>query len=174
MNYTIIPIINMADKCTVTDEFLLAIWQRMIDEGKARWVFYDGSITTGDEWLLFIKSPLNYTLTVMDDNGAIRMIAWLNCYENKSARVHYCNLGKYNRGVGKAVREYWSNLRDQDGNRLLKTLVGITPETNNLAVKMVKLLGFTVIGTIPHFCRMKYDGDRLVGGVISYYCPNGG
>jgi hypothetical protein len=53
---------------------------------------------------------------------------------------------------------------------LLKVLVGITPETHFTALKLVRLVGFTIMGTIPNFCDLVYEGKR-VGAVISYYLP---
>jgi hypothetical protein len=174
VTYHVIPIINVGESCNVSDYWLRAIWYKMVEDGKEKWVFYDGSVTNENEWLDFIKAPYNYPVIVRNDDTTSGCIAWLNHYENKSARGHYCGLGVYHRGVGQAVMNYWKNLKSADGEPVLLTILGITPETNKPACRMLKVLGFTLLGVIPNFCKMKYDSDRLVGGVVSYCCPQGG
>jgi hypothetical protein len=173
VTYSLVPIINMGGKSSASDEFLLTIWDQMVAEDRVKWVFYDGSIVDEHQWLAFIKSPTNYPLVVVNDKS-IGAIAWLNNYENKSARGHYCGLGAYHKEIGRMIMSYWKSFKDTKGDPILLTIVGITPETNTLGYRMLKILGFNIIGIIPHFCRMKYDGDKLVGGVISYCCPQGG
>lgn len=173
MSYTIVPVVNMGGQSSASDEFLLTIWDQMVKEDRVKWVFYDGVIQDEYQWLSFIKSPTNYPVVAINEKS-IGCIAWLNNYENKSARAHYCGLGTYHRDIGKAIMKYWGSLKDTQGDPILLTLIGITPETNALGYRMLKILGFNIVGVIPHFCKVKYDGDRLVGGIISYCCPQGG
>lgn len=172
-NFTLIPIISLGGNCNVPDPFLLDLWYRMCREGKNKTVFYDGFITTGDQWIDFMKSPFNYPVVVVGEDKEPHCVAWLNTYENHSARCHFCVLGKYKRGVGEAIINYWKSMRAGDGSPLLLTIIGITPETNEKAIKFIKMMGFTVLGVIPHFCNMKYE-NNLVGGLVSYLCPQGG
>lgn len=173
MNYTLIPIISLAGNCNVPDPFLLDLWYRMCREGKEKVVFYDGFVSNGDQWLEFVKSPFNYPVVVVNEDKEPEAIAWLNTYENHSARCHHCFLRPFKRGVGEAIINYWRSMTDSTGGPLLLTILGVTPEVNEKAVRLVKLMGFTVLGTIPNFCKLKYE-NKLVGGVISYICPQGG
>lgn len=173
MSYLVIPIVNIGNECNISDDVLLSIWGKMVGEDKEKCVFYDGTVAKPWQWLMFIKRTDNYPIIVIDEKGPV-CIAWLNCYENKSARAHHCVFGPYRRGIGQAVLDYWKGLKGVNGDPLLLTIIGITPETNIKACKALKILGFTVLGTVPNLCRMKYDEDKLVGGVVSYYCPQGG
>ena len=173
MNYTLIPIISLGGNCNVPDPFLLDLWYRMCREGKEKVVFYDGFISNGDQWLEFMKSPFNYPVVVVGEDKEPKVIAWLNAYENHNARGHYCFLTPFKRGVGEAIINYWRSMRDTNGDPLLLTIIGVTPEINEKAIHLVKLMGFTVLGTIPNFCKLKYE-NKLVGGVVSYLCPQGG
>ena len=173
MNYTLIPIISLGGNCNVPDPFLLDLWYRMCREGKEKVVFYDGFVSNGDQWLEFVKSPFNYPVVVVGEDKEPRCVAWLNTYENHSARCHFCILGSYKRGVGETIINYWRAMRDSNGDPLLLTIVGVTPENNEKAIHLVRMMGYTVLGTIPNFCKLKYE-NKLVGGVISYLCPQGG
>jgi len=166
MNYQVCPVIVMNGECNVPDKILVTIWAMILNEGKYDDLFYDRGIKTYEEWLEFIKSPLNYPVIIFEGE-TIHAIAWLNYAERVSARCHFITFGQYHKQIGQTIINYWKNLRGSNGQQLIHVLIGITPEDNYKMVKLMKLIGFTVLGSIPHFCYIAKD-DRMSGASIGY------
>ena len=82
--------------------------------------------------------------------------------------MHYCMLGPPRRSVGKALLDYWCGLRRTDGQPWLHVLLGITPEYHTAALRVIRIMGFTSLGTIPSYC-LTQDGQGRCGAVISYF-----
>jgi hypothetical protein len=165
MLFEIIPI---AADGRIPDAALIVIWQQIVAEGKVQQLFYAGGISTADQFVAFIRSDHVEAYVVFDPlNRRPVVIAWLTNAGGGSAFAHYCVLGRPIREAGRAVIAYWSDQRDAAGARRFDVLLGITPETNTAALRVLRILGFTAIGTIPRYCNCFYEGGRR-GGVISY------
>jgi len=65
------------------------------------------------------------------------------------------------------VLDYWRSFRDPSGEPLIDVLLGITPDTHRLALRVLGIMGFTSLGAVPRYCDTVYDGTRT-GGVISF------
>ena len=155
------------DERNVPDVVLQGVWRRMIETGAAQQFFYAGQVRTEQEWLRFIKSQHNLVVFVIDrDIQEIVLFGILNSVQNKTAQGHFCNVGPYKRGVGEAMLRFWAGMVDTEGVPLLSVVWGSTPASSR-AVKLVEILGFTVLGTIPHMCNLKYE-QKVVGATISY------
>lgn len=172
MNWRIYPIVEDDGAWNVRDDILEGVWGTIVEEKKAHQLFYDASVQTVEQFIKFIKSPGNFPLFVLDENQtSIHMLAWLNGLMNGTAQSHFCVLGRYRRGMAEAIVKYWMDLK-YNGDHLIHALIGITPQPLEAAVKLAKIAGYTVLGTIPDFCPMRYEGKR-VPGVISYYVRGG-
>lgn len=168
-SYHIAPLFQQHGGLSISDEALLAIWRQIVAERKVEQLFYAGGIDTPRDFLSFIKSPQIIACIVLDlDTRSPCAIAWLTNVSGGAAFVHYCALGLFKRSTGKALLEYWCKFRNPDGTRLFHLLLGITPETNTAALRVLRIMGFTSIGTIPNYCHCEFEGGRR-GGVISYY-----
>lgn len=168
------PLVQIDGEWSIPDEILRLVWYKMQKEDKVKAVWYDGGVTSEEEWFEFIKSPVNYPVLIIDkERQEVVMLAWLNGLRDGTAQCHFCILGPYRRGVEKVVMEYWSGWPDGNGGRLLKVLIGITPESYDTTLKLVRMAGFTTLETrIPNMCNLIYEGRR-VSAVISYYTPGG-
>lgn len=164
--FEIYPLVQIDGKWTIPDEVLVGIWGQIVSERKDKDLFYDASIKTPFEWMEFIKRPGTYPILVVDKNSkAVVHIAWLKDLFDIGAWAHHCSVGPYQRGAWEKVRDHW-----REHFKWLKLLLGATPETNEKAVKFAeKICKFTIVGKIPHMCKMGYDGDKRVSAVISYF-----
>jgi len=152
----------------VPDAALASIWLQIEAERKVEQLFYAGGIATERAFIDFIRSDGVEACLVFDTVGRRPVvIAWLTNAGGGSAFVHYCALGRPRRDAGLAVLAHWSDQRNAAGVRRFDVLLGITPETNTAALRVLRILGFTPVGTIPRYCNCFYEGGRR-GGVISY------
>lgn len=160
---TIWPLVVYDDgSCTIPDEVLIMVYYRLCEEGRYDSLFYDGAVTDVHQWLAFIKSRERLPLLVVNpQKGSIHCIAWLSDYSRGTPFVHFCLLGKHWRGVFPVILEYWKQFN-------FHVLLGITPETNTQALRIVRFAGFREIGTIPKVCPIAKTGQR-VGGVLTCY-----
>ncbi len=148
---------------SVPDEILRFLWRELEHTGKYRDLFYNGGVSTAEQWIAWIKDKDNYPVFAVDlVSMRIACIAWLNNAVDGAALIHFCMLGLPRPEIGETVLRYWSNIG------VLSVIVGFTPETNMAAVKYAKRIGFTVSGYIPKMCNMVYEGRR-VGAVVTTY-----
>lgn len=165
-----IPVAIVEGQPTVSPAYLAGIFEEMKRQDKVRYAFYDGSVFDEQSWFQFLFQNGNLPVLVVDLKDRCQFFAWLNSFDNiGSARVHFCFLGdRYDRRIHKVVKAYWETFRDDDGEPLFRTLIGLTPESFTDALRLSKIIGFTPVGTIPGICEMSYEGARREGGVITY------
>jgi hypothetical protein len=176
MVYVAVPLHNSMVGQKEKTETLVILWRMIEQEGKVQSLFHDGTVRSLLDWLQVMNNDNVFPLVVMgrEDNQQQPYqyrpcaVAWLNQYSHHTARAHFVVLGKYHRKIGETIIDYWYSLRNADNTRLLNVVVGVTPETNTAMLKLIRILGFTAIGTIPKACWMAYDG-KAVGGVVSHY-----
>lgn len=164
--FTIYPVVQIDGKWSVPDEVLVGIWAQIEAEGKVQHLMYDGTIRTPIDWVAFLHRPGTFPLLVVDpDQKTVVHIAWLKDLFDVGGWVHHCSVGRYQRGAWEAVRDHWRQYFTG-----VKLLLGLTPVTNEKAVKFLeRICKFTIVGTVPQMCRMAYEGDKRVPAVLSYY-----
>lgn len=172
MSFVVYPIVEEENTWNVRNDVLYSVWKAIWTEGKDKTLFYDSSVKNAEQFVRFIKTPGNFPLFVVEEgSGNIHMLAWLNGLMNGTAQSHFCVIGKFKRGMAEKIVEYWMSLEYQ-GQKIIHALIGITPEPFEAAIKLAKLAGYHILGAIPDFCEMAYEGRR-VPGVISYYVRGG-
>ena len=135
---------------------------RTKDNGLLNYIF-EGDISQDRFMDYYNEKNGNYTVLLFVDNQ-FSGYAWLNNLHGKRAFLHYCFFkeiwGIRTLDSARRIIDYWLHI--PNGNEyLLDVLVGVTPVTNRKAIKFIKAVGSTIIGSIPF---MTPDGD----GVISY------
>jgi hypothetical protein len=163
--FTVYPLVPIGNgQHSISDETLIYIWKRIEQEGKIELLFYDGSVKTIQEWLNFIKQPGVFPIILWHNaDKKIVHIIWLKDAFDCSAWIHHCAIGNYKRGVWEAAVEHFKQFDS------LKLVLGLTPKSNEKAVKILKnICKFTIVGEIPLICNMKYADER-VPGILSYY-----
>src|SRR5512135_3042970 len=135
--FAIYPIVSLGNgDYSISDETLVAIFEKIVEEKKLEQLFYDGSIRDIQGWLNFIKRRDVFPIIVWDVKAKkIVHIAWLKDVFDCCAWFHHCAIGPYQRGVWEASLEHWRKICN------LKLLLGLTPKTNLKAVKILKKIG---------------------------------
>jgi len=155
---------------TFKDSEILAIHDRIVSEGK-EYIFKEGSISNRREFLKDMDH-IGTALYVGYYQGAMAFILWLNRFEGRMARLHWCvfdgvSLKKIVLAGREAVRQL-VNMKDSAGNYVFDLLIGYTPASNDRAVKFVKFCGGIVAAIVPNLI---WNGEKKESepGVISYY-----
>jgi hypothetical protein len=169
MEYTTVPLRTETGHQQLGDDALVAIWGRLVAEGKVEQLFYFGGINSPEEFLAYIKATnLHVCVVVENATKQVRAIIWLTNISAGTAFAHYATFGGFSRGVGGAALDYWCGLRRPDGQPVLHVLLGITPEYHRDALRVIRIMGFTSLGTIPSYCRGQ-GGQGRCGAVLSHY-----
>lgn len=153
---------------SIPQEYMVQVWLQIVKERKQDLLFYDGAVKNLQDWINYIYHPLNHVVLIADNSGIPYHIAWINKFYQGHAFLHHCALGKYNRRSWPLIRDYWAGMKDDQGNKLIKVLLGVTPATNKPATRLVDLLGWTIIGYVPYLCYLAAE-KRHVAGMVSYY-----
>lgn len=152
------------------DSEIKGFYDRMVREGTADKVFYDGTVKSADDFLRMMRGRGN-ALYVVFEQAEPWGFCWLNHFKMKSARIHFCafrpawgRAHEYARGSMSQL----INLRLADGSYWHDVFCGYTPETNKLAIRMLKQAGMKIVGTIPNKLWIASE-KRTVGAVVSYF-----
>lgn len=128
-------------------------------EGKTGTVFFDGSVTTAEEFETLMRQTMS--LGVWDIAAEKWVFAgWASLGANAWADMHFVCLGRPKYAPALLVMEIFERAG-------VAGLMGHIPEPNALAQKYVTRLGWKRAGTIPKFFRLT-DGRR-VGAVIFHH-----
>ena len=167
MNLAIWPYMKIDGSWTIPIEVIIGAWKTMADMDRVKATFYDGSIENAGEFIEFMQDPTILPALIVDrDDIRLYLLAWLSNISNGTAQGHFCYLDKYRKEIAQKMLDYWR------GIPLLRVIVGITPESYTLVLKIIERTGFKIVGTIPEACYMHYH-DRTEGGVLSYYLTEG-
>lgn len=157
------------------DAFLRMIWDELEATGRILETFSAGDVSTLEQWMAFTKREDNNFVFVMDSrSGQPVFMSWVNgiAIRSRSAFAHFCGIGPYRRGSLDLALDYWTGVRGLDGRYMLDTLVGLTPSTNEKALKLMRMVGCVIACEIPGLCYMAATGE-LVAGTISYFKRKG-
>lgn len=128
---------------------------------------------TPDHALNMIMDPHNRSFVAADSENHYRIACefTLNGFQGKAAQLHHCfhpdYFGKKALQVSKEVLDQIAHY-NENGVHLLDTLIGITPESNRLAIRFLKLNGFETVTVIPSGFYMA-DEDRYEGAMFSLH-----
>lgn len=174
MDYTLVPYTQVNGEWSLPDHALAYVWREITNQGRGIQTFYDASVTTEQEFIYFMQDKRNLPVFVLDTEfKKIFMVAWLNSIIGRSAQSHFCCIGRYKRGTAEKILSFWSKFKHDDGKPLFLTIIGITPATYSAAIKLLKIAGYQILGTLPNACYMAEQGGYNPG-IVSYYCPKEG
>lgn len=171
MQLALIPYAELDGVRTMTDSFVMSLWDEMDRLGLAgRAVFFDGSVQDAWEFLREMKSPevSMYVLRVGNDIGGV---IWLNCQTMRTAHFHFCGFpAAWKTGAlhgGLFALQTLLGQTGRSGEYLLDTLFGLLPTTNTLALRMMRRAGFVDLGPVPNGVYLHREG-RSVPAIMSY------
>ena len=164
LNDVLVPYAKVNGEWSLPDEFILSLAYQMREEGTFTSVFYNGEITSPEAVLALMQRPTNLPVFAFTGSEPTAM-AWLNGISGGIAFAHFCTFAAAKGRtveIGQRVVSFW-----EVNFKPIRAILGLTPANNKLALRYIKSLGFTVIGTIPKLLVDAYHGE-LVGGTISY------
>jgi hypothetical protein len=168
MSFVPWPYVKTEEGWTIPIQVMLAVWQRMVELDRVKATFYGGQIKTDEDFITLMQSDSIVPILVVEsEKPKLRALAWLSNIKNGAAYAHFCYLDRYQQAIGDLVIGEWSKLDS------LKVIIGITPESYYLALKIIERWGFQLVGKIPEICNLHYE-NRREGGMISYYLTEGG
>ena len=153
MEYKITPYIEIDGIRTFTDTFIKSLYSRMVDEGVAPTVFFDGGIKSSESFLGFMKYGQNY-LFVIENETDLAAILWLNRILDKTCYAHFCgfngSLGEGSWEIGQFAMRHVFGVKDDSDRPCFETVLGLIPSWNAIGIKWLKKVGLVEIGKIPN------------------------
>ena len=152
MTYRLLPYIKIDGIRTVTDSGIKSLFNRTVEDELDKIVLYDGIIQTPEAFLNMAKASGTCFFLIYEDKKIIGYV-WLNRFENKTARYHFC-----------AFKEYWGqladvaefimttllNMKDNTGTYAFDLFTGYIPTWNQAAIKFTLKHGGHSAGEIPN------------------------
>lgn len=148
----VIPYVRLSDgEWTIPDDAILAFYHQLQAEHTAQNIS-GNVIHTPAQFLSFMQSGQVFPV-IMAHDGEIGGGAWLSHVGKASAWVHVAFLrwahGPLAERMAAAAFEYWDAMQ-QNGEPVLKVLLGSTPASFRPAVSFARRLGFTILGEVPY------------------------
>lgn len=143
---------NTIDGFNLNIDFLRGVFKQIVSEGKLDKVFYDGGVKNEHDFLQIFASPANLAVFSWIDNDFAGM-CWINEIQSDHCQAHYYftkkSYGAAAKQIATEVLSYWFSFTNNNDEKLFKTILGITPRKNKLAVRFNKAIGMTDMGVIP-------------------------
>lgn len=138
----------------IPDDIIEGIFIRMKDEGKGSFSFPgDGEPETPEQFRQVFQFGIESLYLVYNEGGLIMGFAWLNRFESRLARIHFCSFDGFGLTEKIEAAEYASDyvlsLKDGDGY-IFDVLEGRIAAGNKAAQMLVAASGFVKTGFVPH------------------------
>lgn len=163
MNIKIVPYIEVNGMRTFSDSVIMGLFDRVVGESLYSTVFYEGTITSRDEFLNIMKGQYNHLYVLATEGDNIHGFVWLNRFEGRTAHLHFCTFkntwgtGK-NIEVGKHTLKELINMHGSCGY-FFDLLVGWLPKWNTHAIDFVNRCGAQTAGEIPNAIYNMASGE---------------
>ena len=152
MQVSLLPYSEIDGIRTATDSEIMALFTRTREDGLDSIVFYEGTVATKEQFLQVMKYGENLLYLVLSDKETIGY-AWLNRFENRTARYHFCAFRDYWGNldeIAKSIMDILINMKAQDGEYLFDLFTGYIPVWNQRAIKFTLKNGGKSAGVIPN------------------------
>lgn len=146
-------------------------YQLLESENRVKSSFFDGSVQNISQFYDFCLDKRNIFILIWDeDKHNFVAHCFLNDFSGLVCKIHFgllkSALGGYGIQLAKLVTKRLFAFRRADSDLpLMTSLIGVTPETNKLAVRFLQRAGFKVIDYIPHLCYLYYEKQYVPGFV---------
>lgn len=153
---------NSDGSWTMPDEAIFDAYNRTIEQGSIKSVFWDGKIQSKEDFINYFKSPRNIPVFVFKD-GEPCGYAWINNIGSNHACSHFCYFKKFwgeeKKDIFETVINYWFSFMDGD-SPLFETLIGMIPKFNQHAIHHVLENGFKLVGEIPNMVNDVFQNRK--------------
>jgi hypothetical protein len=167
----IIPYSFVDEKWSLSDSAIFDAYQRTLQQGSIKTVFWDGKIKSKEDFLNYFQAKRNLPIFVFKDHAPCGY-AWINNIGCNHAYAHFCYFKQFwgddKSDIFETVINYWFSFTNQD-SFLFDTLIGMVPKFNKFAIKHIQENGFTKVGEIPNMVNDIYRKTKS-SIVIFYRC----
>jgi hypothetical protein len=140
------------------------LYTRIYDEGKAKFVFYNGFIHNEIAFADFVTAGLPCWLVRCENpGGEANGVWWVNEFQGRTGMLHFCMFKDTLANCTEIGRQAMQWLADLN---ILDSLYGLTPCVYRNVWPMLEGIGFERVGKLKNACHMAYY-NRHVDGVIS-------
>jgi len=158
----IIPYIEVNGMRTFSDSVIMGLFDRVKDESLYPVVFYEGTVTTREGFMMLMKEHLNH-LYVLTRDKKIFGFVWLNRFEGRTAHLHFCTF-RNSWGTGSNVMSAKKTLSclmnlKADNGYFYDLLIGFLPVWNTHAIGFVKACGAKSSRIIPNAIYNMTSGE---------------
>lgn len=175
MTFPLIPYCSIDGVPTLKDSDLAGLFDKMERDGTVSSVFYGGEVCSRQEFVEYFQAADNRLWVVLDDddNSITSGYFWVNTFEGRSARIHFC-----------LFREAWRKRKTQrialtgietllwtktgDGDYLFDCLIGVTPKKNRTACRFIKSIGAVEAGVVPQMLWNAWQGESM-DALLTYF-----
>lgn len=157
----LIPYIEIDGQRNRKDSYIKRLYEQMVEDGTVNSVFSDGQINNADQFLHAMKTSCKLSIVVEEEPIAI---VWLNRFEGKTARLHFCFFKKaWGARSVEIGRFIVSQLLDYSYEKeyIYDSLIGYIPVSNKPAIGFFKKLGVKFVGELPegHWNHFKQQSE---------------
>ena len=137
---------------SIPDHVVMSLYDRMMEDGTAKTVFDDGSIQDRESFLEAMENGCRLHVVVDGDQPVAAI--WLNRFEGKMARLHFCFFkeawGARSAGVGRFAITELLNMKFED-EYVYDCFTGFIPDKNKAARMFFQKIGVGVrtVGHLP-------------------------
>jgi len=168
--FVIVPYVKVGDEWSLNMAVVAHIFRKMDDARLTGKVFYDELLKNDTQFLYMIQRS-DHVVNMVFEGEACVAVTWLNRFGPNYAYANFVMFpevwGPSTKEIGKKVMDYWFGLQNDNGQPIFDVLIGETPAVNRLAVRYIKQMGWTILGTIPKMGHGN-NPDKRCGNVISY------
>jgi len=169
-NIDIIPYTKVDGIRTFKDSYVRSLYDRVLAEGYSN-VFRDGSIRDSQEFLISMQRD-DCILYVIFYDDKLAAIAWVNRFEQRTARYHFCIFKSIKTeekiACGTQALKELINQKTTDGSFLFDAFIGYLPSDNKLALSYVLACGAKSAGVVPNLVWNHAIGKSEPGHIIYY------
>jgi hypothetical protein len=152
MKINLLPYSEIDGIRTATDSEIMALFTRTQEDELDKIVFYEGTVATKEQFLNIMKHGENLLYLVLADKETVGY-AWLNRFENRTARYHFCAFVEYwgdLNEIAKSIMNILINMKARSGEYLFDLFTGYIPVWNQRAIKFTLKNGGKSAGIIPN------------------------
>ncbi len=163
----LVPYVKIEDEWILSDGFMASVFEKIVDQGLFKTVFWEGNIADKEQFINLAQSPHNHVVLFFEEQECVGL-AWLSAVTTNYAFAHFCAFREiWGRSVniGKTCMDYWFSWPGE-GGPLLDVIIGIMPGFNKQAHKYVEKLDWIRLGVIPEMLR---DKQRNRDDAVIYY-----
>lgn len=155
----LIPFANVDGKWNMPDQYLSYILDNIIVEQNFEDVFFEGHVTSHEDFVELMKKPGNIPVVIMGGDNDLYGIAWMNGHLGNMAFGHFsltkaASESRKTVDIGKTVLDYWLSFPT------IEVMFGVVPGFNERAQGFCERIGMTKLGEVPRMLLSAFHEGR--------------